>query len=155
MQRSPVDALSITTANADAWVARLSDPIIKIIGDTDGLVQNMRVVMSDRLMAKLTSVRNSSASDRTIYEFWRAAMGSRVESVVAACELQNPLANGKDFIAFYPPETISYEAPRLLTPLPPQLDGLNTVIYLTSKTGGLYVQRPKHCILVEMPTLAA
>jgi hypothetical protein len=155
IQRTPVNSLAVTTANADAWVARLSDPIIKLIADTKGLVSSVRVVMSDRLMAKLTSVRNSTSSDRTIMEFWLAAMGARVESVIGVHEVENPNEDGKDYIAYYPPSVVEYVAPRLLTPLPPQMEGLNTVIYMTSKSGGLYVRRPAHCLLVELPTLAA
>lgn len=153
IQRSVSASLAVTTANADAWITRLGEPIIKLIADTKGLISSVRVVMSPRLRTKLMATRASNASDTTIYQFWLNTMGSRIESVIEAHEMEG--VAGKDFIAYYPSDTISYEAPRLLTPLPPQIQGLNTIIYLTSKTGGLYVRRPKHCMLVEMPSIAA
>ena len=41
----------------------------------------------------------------------------------------------------------------VMTPLPPQYDGFTTVIFLPSKSGGLYVRRPKFALNLAMPTL--
>ena len=152
-------ALAITRANAEAWVQRLSKSVIRVISDSMGQVQSCRVLMSPRLQIRLMQVSYGTASDVSIYDFWLKSMGNRVESVVTCqdCESWEVAEDGskRDAIVVFPVEAVEYVAPMLQTALPPQMDGLSTVIYLVSKSGGLYVKYPKYCEIVTMPAIAA
>lgn len=146
--------LAITRNNAEAWVKRLSDPVVRIIADSKGQVGAVRVLMSPRLQIRLMQVSYGTASDVSIYDYWLKSMAGRVTDVVSVQDCED-WAPGKDALVVFPVQAVEYVVPMMQTALPPQLDGLATQIFMVSKSGGIYVKYPKYVSIVTMPAVKA
>lgn len=151
----PRTVLAARPTTADEWLNMLNSACNRINTRTKGLATGFRVVLPLDVYSYVSTTARSSSSDLTILAFF-LANNPHVSDVLAYHEGQGAGLGGADIIAVYPPveDVISYEVPKMWTPLPVQERNYTFTVPCHSRSGGMHVKVPIFCELIELPAAA-
>jgi hypothetical protein len=142
------------TTAADA-LSMLNQLVNRVHVRTQGLAGRLRVVLPTDLYAFIASEPRSTTSDTTVLSFF-LQNNPHVLDVKSYHEGDGRGTGGSDVIMAYPPvaDVLTYEVPRMWTPLPVQAKNYVMKVPCSSKSGGMHIKVPFYCELVEVPAAA-